>query len=62
MRHKAEEIAFLTGLLDRIGKEREAMTAIELDGFVAGLVLSPGWTGPAEWLPLVWAAKGRRRM
>ena len=54
MGHAAEEIAFLTDLLDRIGEEREAMTVVELDGFVAGLVLCPEWIGPAEWLPLVW--------
>ena len=54
MRHKAEEIAFLTDLLDRIGEERDAMTVVELDGFVVGLVLCPEWIGPAEWLPLVW--------
>ena len=54
MRHKAEEIAFLTDLLNRIGEERDAMTVVELDGYVAGLVLCPEWIGPAEWLPLVW--------
>ena len=54
MRHKAEEIAFLTDLLDQIGEERDAMTVVELDGFVAGLVFCPEWIGPAEWLPLVW--------
>ena len=54
MRHTAEEIAFLTDLLDRIGEERDAMTVVELDGYVAGLVLCPEWIGPAEWLPLVW--------
>ena len=54
MRHTAEEIAFLTDLLDRLGEERDAMTVVELDGYVAGLVLCPEWIGPAEWLPLVW--------
>ncbi len=54
MRHTGEEIAFLTDLLDRLGEVREAMTVVELDGFVAGLVLCPEWVGPAEWLPLVW--------
>ena len=54
MRHTGEEIAFLTDLLDRLGEEQNAMTVVELDGFVAGLVLCPEWIGPAEWLPLVW--------
>ena len=57
MGHAAEEIAFLTDLLDRIGEERDAMTVVELDGFVAGLVLCPEWIGPAEWLPLVWGGE-----
>ena len=51
MRHTGEEVAFLT---DRLGEERETMTAVELNGFVAGLVLCPEWVGPAEWLALIW--------
>ena len=41
MRQTAEDIAFLTDLLDRIWEERDAMTVVELDGYVAELVLCP---------------------
>ncbi len=57
MRHTGEEIAFLTDLLAWIGEERDAMTVVELDGFVAGLVLCPERVGPSEWLPLVWGGE-----
>lgn len=54
MIHTEEEISFLTDLLDRIAERRDAMPVVELDGYVAGLVVCPEWIAPPEWLPRVW--------
>ncbi|MDQ0470805.1 UPF0149 family protein [Labrys wisconsinensis] len=54
----------LTGRLKQLDRElvllpfEEPMLISELDGFVAGLLVSPNAVPPAEWLPLVWGADG----
>lgn len=36
----------------------EAMLLSELDGFLAGLVVSPDLILPSEWLPVIWGTEG----
>ena len=36
----------------------DAMVLEELDGFVAGILVSPEMIPPSDWLPLVWNSEG----
>ena len=36
----------------------DAMVLVELDGFVAGILVSPEMIPPSDWLPLVWNSEG----
>jgi uncharacterized protein len=36
----------------------DAMLLSELDGFLAGVVVSPALIKPSEWLPVVWGGEG----
>lgn len=48
----------LDALLLAIPEEAGGMLLPELDGFFAGLVVSPEMILPGEWLPLVWGENG----
>ena len=52
-----EDLDRLNELLDAIPLECEGMTIGELDGYVAGLIVSPEPVLPAEWLPTVWGGE-----
>ena len=51
-----EEIQRLGRKLGTLAEEGGAMPAVEMDGFVAGLVVLPDTVPAAEWLPQVWGA------
>jgi uncharacterized protein len=36
----------------------DAMVLVELDGFVAGILVCPEMIPPSDWLPLVWNSEG----
>ena len=50
------EIYRLQDLLDTIPSEWKGMNVVELDGYVAGLVVCPVTVPPDEWLPGVWGS------
>ena len=52
-----EDLDRLNALLGAIPLECEGMTIGELDGYVAGLIVSPEPVPPAEWLPTVWGGE-----
>lgn len=52
-----EDLARLNELLGAIPLECGGMTIGELDGYIAGLVVSPEPVLPAEWLPTVWGGE-----
>ena len=49
-----EELDRLNDLLNQIPVEREGMTIVEFDGYVAALIVCPEMILPSEWLPPVW--------
>ena len=49
-----EEIQQLGMKLGKLAAEGGAMPVVEMDGFVAGLVVLPVSVPPDEWLPQVW--------
>ena len=49
-----EDIQRLGRKLGRLAEEGEAMAAVEMDGFVAGLAVLPDSVPAAEWLQQVW--------
>ena len=53
-----EELDRLNDLLNQIPVEREGMTIVEFDGYVAALIVCPEMILPAEWLPPVWGGDG----
>ena len=54
MPHTDEQLETLSTLLHGLPAENEPMNISELDGFVAGLLVSPEMVMPSEWLPVVW--------
>ena len=50
------ELHRLQDLLDTIPSEWKGMNVVELDGYVAGLIVCPEAVPPAEWLPGVWGS------
>ena len=52
-----QDLNRLNELLGAIPLECGAMTIGELDGYVAGLIVSPEPVPPAEWLPTVWGGE-----
>lgn len=44
----------LQDLLSAIPPEREGMNVVELDGYVAALIVCPDMVPPSEWLPAIW--------
>ena len=53
-----EELDRLNDLLNQIPVEREGMTIVEFDGYVAALIVCPEMILPSEWLPPVWGGDG----
>ena len=49
-----EDVRQLGRKLGRLAAEGGAMPLVEMDGFVAGLVILPAAVSAAEWLPEVW--------
>ena len=58
MSHTGEQIELLSDLLDRAMPERDAMSIVELDGYVAGLIVCPESVPASDWLPQVWGGDG----
>ena len=56
MSHIAPEIHRLRDLLDTIPPDWKGMNVVELDGYVAGLIVCPDTIPPSEWLPGVWGS------
>ncbi len=54
MSHTGEQIELLSDLLERAMPERDAMSVVELDGYVAGLIVCPESIPASDWLPQVW--------
>ena len=50
------ELDRLQDLLAAIRPKREGMNVVELDGYVAALIVCPDTIPPSEWLPGVWGA------
>ena len=50
------EIYRLRDLLDTIPSEWKGMNVVELDGYVAALIVCPHTIPPSEWLPGVWGS------
>jgi len=50
------EIYRLRDLLETIPSEWEGMNVLELDGYVAALIVCPHTIPPSEWLPGVWGS------
>lgn len=50
------ELHRLQDLLDTIPSDWKGMNVVELDGYVAGLIVCPDTVPPAEWLPGVWGS------
>ena len=50
------ELYRLQDLLDTIPSDWKGMNVVELDGYVAGLIVCPDTVPPAEWLPGVWGS------
>ena len=50
------EIYRLQELLDTIPSDWNGMNVIELDGYIAGLIVCPETVPPDEWLPGVWGS------
>ena len=50
------EIYRLRDLLDTIPSEWKGMNVVELDGYVAALIVCPHSIPPSEWLPGVWGS------
>ena len=50
------EIYRLRNLLDTIPSEWKGMNIVELDGYVAALIVCPHTIPPSEWLPGVWGS------
>ena len=50
------EIYRLQDLLDTIPSDWKGMNVVELDGYVAGLIVCPDTVPPDEWLPGVWGS------
>ena len=50
------EIYRLRDLLDTIPSEWKGMNVVELDGYVAALIVCPDTVPPSEWLPGVWGS------
>lgn len=50
------EIYRLRDLLDTIPSDWKGMNVVELDGYVAGLIVCPDTILPSEWLPGVWGS------
>lgn len=50
------EIYRLRDLLDTIPSDWKGMNVVELDGYVAGLIVCPDTIPPSEWLPGVWGS------
>ena len=51
------EIYRLRDLLDTIPSEWKGMNVVELDGYVAALIVCPHTIPPSEWLPGVWGSQ-----
>ena len=56
MRDVDPEIYRLRDLLDTIPSEWKGMNVVELDGYVAALIVCPHTVPPSEWLPGVWGS------
>jgi len=41
-----------------LGQDDEAMVLGELDGFLAGMVISPDLVPPSQWWPVIWGESG----
>ena len=50
------EIYRLRDLLDTIPSEWKGMNVVELDGYVAAVIVCPHTIPPSEWLPGVWGS------
>ena len=50
------ELDRLQDLLATIPSEWKGMNAVELDGYVAALIVCPDTVPPSEWLPGVWGS------
>ena len=50
------ELYRLQDLLDTIPSEWKGMNVVELDGYVAALIVCPDTVPPSEWLPGVWGS------
>ncbi len=50
------ELDRLRELLAAIPSEWKGMNVVELDGYVAGLIVCPDTVPPSEWLPGVWGS------
>ena len=50
------EMYRLQELLDTIPSDWKGMNVVELDGYVAGLIVCPDTVPPDEWLPGVWGS------
>ena len=50
------ELDRLRDLLDTIPSEWKGMNVVELDGYVAALIVCPHTIPPSEWLPGVWGS------
>ena len=50
------EIYRLRDLLETIPSEWKGMNVVELDGYVAALIVCPHTIPPSEWLPGVWGS------
>ena len=51
------ELGRLQDLLATIPPDWNGMNVLELDGYVAGLIVCPDTVPPSEWLPGVWGSK-----
>ena len=51
------ELGRLQDLLATIPPDWNGMNVLELDGYVAGLIVCPDTVPPSEWLPGIWGSK-----
>lgn len=59
MQDISRRLTLLEKKLDELAEDCDPMSASQLEGYLAGIVVCPDLIMPSEWLPLIWDAEGQ---